>query len=101
MRQFPDETWSLLVLYLQLAKEAIEVEEKEEKLVGDAVRHLAEANVKINVLTEEFSSKADESRRQKEEITHLLAKVSLSMPLFIYFRTYLHYLPHCICIIHA
>ncbi len=60
---------------MQLAKEAFEVEEKEEKLVSDAVKHLSEANVKINVLTSEFSSKAEESRRQKEEITHLLAKV--------------------------
>lgn len=61
--------------YTQLAKEAIEVEEKEEKLVSETVKHLSEANVRINYLSEEFSHKSDESRKQKEEITHLLAKV--------------------------
>lgn len=60
---------------MQLAKEAIEVEEKEEKLVSDAVKHLTEANVQISYLSEEFNVKADESLKQKEEITHLLAQV--------------------------
>jgi len=59
-----------------LANEAIEVEEKEEKLVSDAVKHLTEANVQISFLSEEFSHKSDESLKQKEEITHLLAQVS-------------------------
>ena len=60
---------------LQLAKEAFEVEEKEEKLVHETVKHLSEANVQISYLSEEFSVKSDESRKQKEEITHLLAQV--------------------------
>ena len=59
----------------QLAKEAFEVEEKEEKLVHETVKHLTEANVQISYLSEEFSVKSDESRKQKEEITHLLAQV--------------------------
>ncbi|XP_059096744.1 trafficking kinesin-binding protein milt-like [Tigriopus californicus] len=59
----------------ELAKEAIEVEEKEEKLVSEAVKHLSDANVRISHLSEEFTCKVDESRKQKEEITHLLAKV--------------------------
>ncbi len=58
-----------------MAKEAIEVEAKEERLVSDAVRHLSEANMRINHLSAEFSTKSDESRKQKEEITHLLAQV--------------------------
>ena len=45
-------------------------------MVSDAVKHLTEANVQISVLSEEFSVKSDESRKQKEEITHLLAQVS-------------------------
>lgn len=65
----------LFIICFQLAKEAIEVEEKEERLVSDAVKHLSEANVQINYLSEEFSHKSDESLRQKEEITHLLAQV--------------------------
>ena len=62
-------------LFCQLAKEAIEVEEKEEKLVSETVKHLSEANVQISYLNEEFTHKSDESRKQKEEITHLLAQV--------------------------
>ena len=61
----------------QLAKEAIEVEEKEEKLVSETVKHLSEANVQISYLNEEFTHKSDESRKQKEEITHLLAQVNI------------------------
>ena len=60
----------------QLAQEAIEVEEKEEKLVSETAKHLTEANVQINFLSDQFYTKSDESRRQKEEITHLLAQVS-------------------------
>jgi trafficking kinesin-binding protein 1 len=59
----------------ELAKEAYEVEEKEEKLVHDTVKHLTEANVQISFLSEEFTVKSDESRKQKENITHLLAQV--------------------------
>ena len=59
----------------QLAKEAIEVEEKEEKLVSETVKHMTEANLQISYLSEEFTVKSDESRKQKEEITHLLAQV--------------------------
>ena len=51
------------------------MEEKEEKLVHETVKHLTEANVQISYLSEEFSVKSDESRKQKEEITHLLAQV--------------------------
>ena len=39
------------------------------------MKHLTEANVQISYLSEEFSVKSDESRKQKEEITHLLAQV--------------------------
>lgn len=51
------------------------MEKKEEKLVSDAVKHLTEANDKITVLSEEFTHKSDESFKQKEEISHLLAQV--------------------------
>ena len=45
-------------------------------LVGDAVKHLTEANVQINSLSRKFTTKTNESYKQKEEITHLLAQVS-------------------------
>ena len=50
-------------------------EEKEEKLVSDAVKHLTEAQGQISYLSEEFIVKEDESFKQKEEITQLLAQV--------------------------
>ena len=56
------------------------MEEKEEKLVHETVKHLTEANVQISYLSEEFSVKSDESRKQKEEITHLLAQVIHAIP---------------------
>lgn len=59
----------------ELAKEAMECEAKEEKLVTDAVKHLTEANVQINYLSKKFTVKSDESSKQQEEITHLLAQV--------------------------
>ena len=52
-----------------------ECEEKEEKLVTDAVKHLTEANVQINSLSRKFTTKTNESHKQKEEITQLLAQV--------------------------
>ena len=39
------------------------------------MKHLTEANVQISYLSEEFYVKSDESRKQKEDITHLLAQV--------------------------
>ena len=60
----------------ELANEAKECEEKEEKLVTDAVKHLTDANVQINSLSRKFTVKTNESQKQKEEITHLLAQVS-------------------------
>ena len=62
-------------MFTELAKEAFECEAKEEKLVTDAVKHLTEANVQINYLSEENFVKSNESHKQKEEITYLLAQV--------------------------
>ena len=58
-----------------MAQEALACEQKEEKLVSDAVKHLTEANLKLSTMNIEYHTKAEESLRQKEEITQLLAKV--------------------------
>ena len=42
---------------LQLAQEAYACEEKEEKLVNDAVKHLTQANYQIKDLHDQFSVK--------------------------------------------
>ena len=81
IRDLEEENKKLQSEAAELANEAYECEVKEEKLVTDAVKHLTEANVQINYLSEEFNVKETESQKQKEEITHLLAQVKiLSIP---------------------
>merc|ERR550534_2917107 len=58
-----------------LAQEAYKCEEKEEKLVKDAVQHLTQANYQIKDLHSQFTHKVDESSRQREEISQLLGQV--------------------------
>ena len=58
-----------------MAKEAFECEQKEEKLVSETVKHLTETNLKFSTMSNEYQLKIEECLRQKEEITHLLAKV--------------------------
>lgn len=59
----------------KLANEAYACEEKEEKLVKDAVQHLTQANYQIKDLHHQFTHKVDESSRQREEINSLLSQV--------------------------
>jgi len=59
----------------KLANEAYACEEKEEKLVKDAVQHLTQANSQIKDLHHQFTHKVDESSRQREEINSLLSQV--------------------------
>ena len=68
-----------------MAKEAFACEQKEEKLVSDAVKHITEANQKLSTMNMEYHTKQEESLRQKEEITHYLAKVRTD-----YFNGYIY-----------
>ena len=47
----------IIIIVLQLAQEAYACEEKEEKLVNDAVKHLTQANYQIKDLHDQFSVK--------------------------------------------
>ena len=87
IRDLEEENKDLQLEASELAKEAIECEAKEEKLVGDAVKHLTEANVQINHLSKKFTVKSDESQKQQEEITHLLAQVSSFKLSYVIFKT--------------
>ena len=51
LKHFLTNTW------LQLAHEAVKCEEKEEKLVKDAVQHLTQANSQIKDLHHQFTHK--------------------------------------------
>ena len=66
------------LLSFQLAKEAYACEEKEEKLVSEAVTQLTDANLRLSKLTRDHHVKTEECNRQKEEITRLLAQVRFS-----------------------
>jgi hypothetical protein len=48
-----------LMFIFQLAQEAYACEEKEEKLVTDAVKHLTEANYQIKDLYDQFTVKVN------------------------------------------
>ena len=46
-----------MIIFVQLAHEAEKCEEKEEKLVKDAVQHLTQANIQIKDLHHQFTHK--------------------------------------------
>ena len=75
IRDLEEDNKRLVAEATELVQEAEECEAKEEKLVTDAVKHLTEANVQINYLSKKFTTKSDESHKQREEINHLLAQV--------------------------
>jgi len=70
-----DDNKSLHAEASKLANDAYACEEKEEKLVKDAVQHLTQANSQIKDLHFQFTHKVDESSRQREEINSLLSQV--------------------------
>ena len=105
IRDLEEDNKRLVVEATELVQEAEECEAKEEKLVTDAVKHLTEANVQINYLSKKFTTKSDESHKQREEINHLLAQVrndflSFSFLCFVFFITFLssfYCLTHFLC----
>ena len=102
IRDLEEDNKRLVAEATELVQEAEECEAKEEKLVTDAVKHLTEANVQINYLSKKFTTKSDESHKQREEINHLLAQVRnnsfrvLYSLLFSFF--FFYYLTHFLCI---
>ena len=59
----------------ELAREALECEAKEEKLVTDAVKHLNQANLQIHSMSKRIIGKSEESQKQKQDIANLLKEV--------------------------
>ncbi|XP_046555440.1 trafficking kinesin-binding protein 1-like isoform X2 [Haliotis rubra] len=70
-----EENVHLKVESSQLKSETANYEEKEKKLVEDCLSQLAEVNMQVETFAEECARKSEESARQKEEITALLAQV--------------------------
>ena len=88
IRDLEEDNKRLVVEATELVQEAEECEAKEEKLVTDAVKHLTEANVQINYLSKKFTTKSDESHKQREEINHLLAQVRKDFQSFLFMFLY-------------
>ena len=88
IRDLEEDNKRLVAEATDLVQEAEESEAKEEKLVTDAVKHLTEANVQINYLSKKFTTKSDESHKQREEINHLLAQVRKDFQSFLFFVLY-------------
>ncbi|XP_076033795.1 trafficking kinesin-binding protein milt isoform X2 [Oratosquilla oratoria] len=59
----------------QLASDTFDCESKEKELVHDVIRQLSDANVQVRQLSDELAKKVEDSLRQQEEITQLLAQV--------------------------
>ena len=88
IRDLEEDNKRLVAEATDLVQEAEESEAKEEKLVTDAVKHLTEANVQINYLSKKFTTKSDESHKQREEINHLLAQVRKDFQSFLFVFLY-------------
>ncbi|GCC40787.1 hypothetical protein chiPu_0024974, partial [Chiloscyllium punctatum] len=59
----------------QLSTETLEYESKEEQLVLDCAKELEESNNQLAAVSEELSQKVEDSAKQQEEISILLARV--------------------------
>ena len=75
VRGLEEENLTLRCQTAQLKVDTCDLEEKEEKLVKDAVRQLADINGQIQALQEEVFSKTELTFKQQEEITTLMGKV--------------------------
>ncbi|KAK3856466.1 hypothetical protein Pcinc_037216 [Petrolisthes cinctipes] len=59
----------------KLATDTMECEDKEKELVTGVIKQLTDANLQVRQLSEELAKKVEDSLRQQEEITQLLAQV--------------------------
>ncbi|XP_042205710.1 trafficking kinesin-binding protein 1-like isoform X2 [Homarus americanus] len=75
VRNLEDENRTLRQEASQLATDTLECEDKEKELVTDVIKQLSDANLQVGQLSEELARKVEDSLRQQEEITHLLAQV--------------------------
>ncbi|XP_068220886.1 trafficking kinesin-binding protein 1 isoform X5 [Palaemon carinicauda] len=75
VRNLEDENKSLRLEATQLATDTQECEEKEKELVTDVIKQLSDANLQVRQLNDDLAKKVEDSLRQQEEITQLLAQV--------------------------
>ncbi|XP_051894329.1 trafficking kinesin-binding protein 1-like [Pristis pectinata] len=75
LRNLESENHRLKHKALQLSTETLEYENKEEELVMNCVKELGESNNQLASVSEELARKIEDSARQQEEISVLLAQV--------------------------
>ncbi|XP_078385633.1 trafficking kinesin-binding protein 1-like isoform X1 [Cetorhinus maximus] len=75
LHSLEDENQKLRHKAAQLSTETLEYESKEEQLVVECAKELGESNNQLAVVSEELARKMEDSARQQEEISILLARV--------------------------
>ncbi|XP_071546517.1 trafficking kinesin-binding protein 1 isoform X5 [Panulirus ornatus] len=75
VKNLEEENKTLRLEASQLASDTLECEDKEKELVSDVIKQLSDANLQVSQLSEELAKKVEDSLRQQEEITQLLAQV--------------------------
>lgn len=75
VKNLENENVSLRQEASQLACDTQDCEEKENELVHDVIKQLNDANLQVHQLSEELSRKIEESLRQQDDTTQLLAQL--------------------------
>ncbi|XP_072105744.1 trafficking kinesin-binding protein 1-like [Mobula birostris] len=75
LRTLESENHSLKHKALQVSSETLEYENKEEELVMNCVKELGDCNAQLASVSEELALKMEDSARQQEEISVLLAHI--------------------------
>ncbi|XP_062894162.1 trafficking kinesin-binding protein 1-like [Mobula hypostoma] len=75
LRTLESENHSLKHKALQMSSETLEYENKEEELVMNCVKELGDCNAQLASVSEELALKIEDSARQQEEISVLLAHI--------------------------
>ncbi|XP_059815052.1 trafficking kinesin-binding protein 1-like [Hypanus sabinus] len=75
LRSLETENLSLKHKALQMSTETLEYENKEEELVMKCVKELGDYNAQLASVSEELARKIEDSARQQEEISVLLAQI--------------------------
>ncbi|XP_063840227.1 trafficking kinesin-binding protein 1-like isoform X4 [Scylla paramamosain] len=75
IKNLEDENRSLHSEAKQIADDTELCEDKEKELMTDVIKQLSDANHQVGQLSDELAKKVEDSLRQQEEITQLLAQV--------------------------
>ncbi|XP_074835305.1 huntingtin-associated protein 1 isoform X2 [Carettochelys insculpta] len=75
LKQLEEENEKLRLEATSITTETCQYEDQEQQLMLDCVEQFSEASRQVAALSEELARKAEDSLRQQEEISHLLAQI--------------------------